>query len=66
MLCTVSIKLIVTQEDADLLESLRQEYTKACNKIVPEVINSRCWNRVSLHKSVYHMLRATTKLGSQL
>lgn len=66
MLRTVSMKLILTREASDRLELLRQEYAKACNMIVPEVIENRCWNRVALHKSVYSMLRAATKLGSQM
>lgn len=66
MLRTVSMKLILTKEGTIRLESLREEYARACNMIVPEVIAGRCWNRVALHKSVYSMLRANTKLGSQM
>jgi putative transposase len=66
MLRTVPIKLIVTNDAANGLQSLRQEYAKACNMIVPEVIKNRCWNRVALHKAVYRMIRTTTKLGSQM
>ena len=66
MLRTVPIKLILTKKETDRLMSLRQEYARACNMIVPEVITSRCWNRVALHKSVYSTLRSTTKLGSQM
>ena len=66
MLRTVSMKLILISEGIARLESLQHEYAGACNSIVPEVIKSRCWNRVALHKSVYCMLRETTRLGSQM
>lgn len=66
MLRTASIKLILTKEEAVFLKLLRQEYLNACNLIVPEVVKSRCWNRVALHKLVYNQLRSTTKLGSQM
>lgn len=66
MLRTISFKLLLLNEEKDRLSALRQEYAKACNLIVPEVINNRCWNRVALHKLVYCMLRDTTKLGSQM
>lgn len=59
-------KLILTKEEASLLDSLQREYATACNLIIPEVIKNRCWNRVALHKLVYTSLRSTTRLGSQM
>jgi IS605 OrfB family transposase len=66
MLRTVSIKLVLTKEEASLLALLKKEYVVACNSIVPEVVKNRCWNRVALHKLVYNLLRSTTQLGSQM
>jgi putative transposase len=66
ILRTASIKLILTKEEASLLKSLQKEYASACNRIVTEVVKSRCWNRAALHNLMYNQLRSVTKLGSQM
>lgn len=63
---TVSIRLDTTKEDEAQLLTLQEAYLTACNKIVPEVQEHRCWNRVALHHLVYSKIRKTSPLGSQM
>jgi IS605 OrfB family transposase len=63
---TVSIKLVVSAEQGEMLLALREEYRSACNKIIPHVVENRCWNRVALHNLCYTKMRETSKLGSQM
>lgn len=63
---TISIRLDTTQDQEKMLEALQEAYHSACNQIVPEVIASRCWNRVALHRLVYTKIRHTSLLGSQM
>lgn len=63
---TISIRLdTIPEQDRQLLQ-LEEAYCSACNQIVPEVISSRCWNRVALHRLVYSKIRQTSSLGSQM
>jgi IS605 OrfB family transposase len=66
MLKTVSLKLKTTPEQALTLNELQSAYSSACNRLVPVVVENRCWNRVALHKLVYSDLRENTSLGSQM
>jgi putative transposase len=66
MLRTIPIKLLTTTGQAGLLSELREAFSTACNRIVPHVIEKRCWNRVALHAIVYDKLRMESLLGSQM
>jgi IS605 OrfB family transposase len=63
---TASIKLDTTPEQAKRLAALQAAYADACNRLVPVVIEHRCWNRVALHQRTYTRLRQETPLGSQM
>jgi len=63
---TASIKLHTTAEQNRQLAALQTAYAEACNRLVPVVVERRCWNRVSLHRITYSRLRQETPLGSQM
>ena len=63
---TISIRLETSQEQEKQLVELQEAYHLACNQIVPDVIASRCWNRVALHGLVYTKIRRSSPLGSQM
>jgi putative transposase len=63
---TISVKLLVTREQGVLLSELRDEFLSVCNRIVPTVVEHRCWNRIALHNLVYSAIRASSTLGSQM
>src|SRR5690349_14276706 len=63
---TISILLDTDQEAKKQLSELQDAYHSACNQIVPEMIASRCWNRVALHRLVYTKMRSVSPLGSQM
>lgn len=63
---TISIRLDTTMEQDKLLLQLQEAYLSACNQIVFDVIENRCWNRVALHTFVYSKVRQTSLLGSQM
>jgi IS605 OrfB family transposase len=66
MLRTASIRLDLTEEQAQALSALRVAYANACNQLVPIVREHRQWNRVNLHNLSYKGLRANSPLGSQM
>ncbi len=66
MLKTISLKLKTTDEQALALSVLQSAYSDACNRLVPIVVENRCWNRVALHNFAYSGLRESTPLGSQM
>jgi len=66
MLRTVSIKLDTTPAQSEALRALQTAYADACNRLVPAVVENRCWNRVALHKLSYYDIRANSPLGSQM
>lgn len=66
MLRTATIKLNATPEQFSALLALRAAYADACNRLVPIVVEHRCWNRVALHQRSYSRLRAQLPLGSQM
>jgi putative transposase len=63
---TISIRLDTTPEQEKQLRELQEAYHIACNKIIPEVVSARCWNRVALHRLVYTKIRKKSPLGSQM
>lgn len=63
---TISIRLDITAEQGKFLSNLQNAYIEACNRIVPEVIEHRCWNRVALHNLTYSKIRSASPLGSQM
>jgi hypothetical protein len=66
MLRTASIRLNVDGSQAAALTALQSAYADACNRLVPMVMEHRCWNRVALHPLTYARLRKETPLGSQM
>lgn len=66
MLRTASIKIKTTDEQSKKLHDVRFAYVDACNKLVPIVIENRCWNRVALHNLAYYDIRQNSTLGSQM
>jgi putative transposase len=66
MLRTASIRLNVDPEQAAALMALQSAYADACNRLVPTVVEHRCWNRVALHHLAYARLRKETPLGAQM
>jgi putative transposase len=66
MLRTASIRLTVSCDQAAALAELQAAYADACNRLVPTVIEHRCWNRVALHRLSYARLRKETPLGAQM
>lgn len=63
---TIPIKLSVKDQDNTSLQELQQEFARACNMVVPFVVENRCWNQAALHHLVYYKLRENTFLGSQM
>ena len=66
MLRTASIRLNVSPDQAAALAALQAAYADACNRLVPTVVEHRCWNRVDLHHLAYARLRKETPLGAQM
>jgi IS605 OrfB family transposase len=66
MLRTASILLNVDHNQSAALMALQSAYSEACNRLVPTVVEHRCWNRVALHNLSYTKLREETPLGSQM
>jgi len=63
---TASIRLNLSGEEAACLAAVQAVYAEACNRLVPLVIDKRCWNRFALHALGYDMLRSETRLGAQM
>ena len=63
---TASILIEADAAAFSALVDVRVAYAKACNLLVPVVIENRCWNRVALHNAAYDWLRQQTPLGSQM
>ena len=66
MLRTVSVQLNVDSEQAAALMALQSAYADACNRLVPTVVEHRCWNRVALHNLAYDRLRKETPLSARM
>jgi len=64
---TVALKLNLSQEDSDALLETQIAFSRACNQVVPFVVENRCWNRVALHHLCYYWIRENIpSLGSQM
>jgi predicted transposase len=63
---TIAIKLETTKEQSAAFALLTQEFSKACNYVVPIARKNRCLSHTTLHHRAYYPTRATTKLGSQM
>lgn len=64
---TISLKLQTTPEQSATLGLLAEQFSQACNAIVPFVVEYRCWNQVKLHHLSYYTLREKMpELGSQM
>ncbi len=64
---TISLKLTLTQEQSNALLETQKMFSEACNRIVPYVIENRCWNQYNLHQYSYYPLREELpSLGAQM
>jgi putative transposase len=64
---TISLKLILSEEQSDALLATQKAFSDACNQIVPFAIENRCWNRVALHHLCYYKIReSSASIGSQM
>ena len=64
---TISLKLILTEEQSIVLFETQKTFSDACNRIIPFAVENRCWNRVALHHLSYYSLRkCLPSLGSQM
>jgi putative transposase len=67
MMLTVCLKLDVTEEQSNALLQTQIAFSEACNKIVPDVVKNRCWNRKDLHHECYYRVREELpQLGAQM
>ena len=63
----IPMPLEATSEQYARLCALRAVFAQACNRLAPEVQQSRVWNRVTLHHLYYHTLRTQfPDLGAQM
>lgn len=63
----ILISLGVNEPIRARLDALQQEFSSACNFVVPLVKQHHCWNRVALHHLAYYPLRNQfPSLGSQM
>lgn len=63
---TISIKLLLTEDQGQALFGLQQAFANSCNAIVPFAVEHRCWNQVALHHLTYYPIREQSHLGSQM
>jgi len=64
---TISLKLVLSEEQKKALLETQVDFSTACNEIVPFVVENRCWNRVVLHHMCYYKVRdSLSSLGSQM
>ena len=49
--------LPATPEQAAHLQALQAAFAEVCNALAPQVRDTRCWNRVTLHHLAYKQLR---------
>jgi IS605 OrfB family transposase len=64
---TISIKLETSPEQDSRLFLLQREFARACNALVPSVVENQCSNRVKLHHLGYYATRELVPdLGSQM
>ncbi len=64
---TVSLKLILSAEQAEFLLQTQVNFAKGCNAIASHAQENRCWNQVRLHNLSYSKVRLQIPLlGSQM
>ena len=66
MKLTLKIKLLPTDEQANLLLNTMKEANAVCNAISEVAWEKRIFNNFKLHHEVYHSYKATFKLSSQI
>jgi IS605 OrfB family transposase len=66
MKLTLKIKLLPTNEQADLLLDTMKEANNVCNAISDVAWEKRIFNNFKLHHEVYHAYKSTFKLSSQV
>jgi putative transposase len=66
MKLTLKIKLLPTDEQANLLLDTMKEANSVCNAISEVAWEKRIFNNFKLHHEVYHSYKATFKLSSQM
>ena len=66
MKLTLKIKLLPTDEQANLLLETMKEANTVCNAISNVTWQKRIFNNLKLHHEVYHAYKATFKLSSQV
>ena len=66
MKLTLKIKLLPTDEQANLLLDTMKEANTACNAISDVAWQEKIFNNFRLHHKVYHSYRATFNLSSQM
>jgi predicted transposase len=66
MKLTLKIKLLPTDEQANLLLETIKEANTVCNAISDVAWGNRIFNNFKLHHEVYHSYKATFKLSSQI
>ena len=66
MKLTLKIKLLPTDEQANLLLETMKEANTVCNAISDVAWEKRIFNNFKLHHEIYHAYKATFKLSSQV
>lgn len=66
MKLTLKIKLLPTEEQADLILNTIKEANDACNSISEVAWTKKIFNNFKLHHEIYHSYRAKFKLSSQV
>lgn len=66
MKLTLKIKLLPTDEQANLLLDTMKEANTVCNAISDVAWEKKIFNNFKLHHEVYHSYKATFKLSSQI
>lgn len=66
MKLTLKIKLLPTDEQAELLLDTMKEANTVCNAISDVAWQEKIFNNFKLHHEVYHAYKATFKLSSQM
>ena len=66
MKLTLKIKLLPTDEQANLLLETMKEANTVCNAISDVAWQEKIFNNFKLHHRVYHSYKATFQLSSQM
>jgi len=64
---TISLKLILSEKNAEALSQTQRHFAQGCNRIASYVQENHCWNHVALHNLCYSKVRGEIpQLGSQM